>query len=255
MQLFDNPVSPYAFKVRATLYEKNLEFDRHEILDLKQREELLNLNPRGEVPALRDGDTVLYDSTVICEYLEEKYPTPPLLPADPPSRARCRALETIADTQLDGCVMTIGLFKVFKPDLQSAFPRLPAQTVEILEKHYQNLEAELAGKEYFAGEFSRADIAISPHLGAAAFMGYPVGSNYPNLAAWMARVNERPSIRRATQEAMTAFEQSQGAADPFFSTIRMQWRSDRVEWLVRLGLGHWLLDEIAADRAFFPPVP
>ena len=67
MMLFDNPLSPYSFKVRACLYEKGLEFEKREISTHSQRDELLALNPRGEVPALRDGDTVVVDSRVICE--------------------------------------------------------------------------------------------------------------------------------------------------------------------------------------------
>jgi glutathione S-transferase len=255
MKVFDHPVSPYAFKVRVTLYEKGLEFEKHEILRRSQREELLRVNPRGEVPALQDGDALVYDSTVICEYIEEKYPSPRLLPADAAVRARCRVLEAISDTQIDALVFVIALFKLFRPNLQSDFPDLSSRAGEILEKHYANLDKELAGREYFVGEFSRADIAICPHLGATAFMGYPVSESYPNLAQWVARMNERPSIQRASQEAMTAFGQSQTDPDSFADPRRLHWRSDRIEWAARLGLGRWLLDEFTADRAFFSPVP
>jgi glutathione S-transferase len=63
---------------------------------------LLAVSPRGEVPALVDGDAVVYDSTLICEYLEERHPTPALLPSDAAGRVRVRALERWADMQLDG---------------------------------------------------------------------------------------------------------------------------------------------------------
>ena len=54
---------------------------------------------------------------------------------------------------------------------------------------------------------------------------------------------------------MVAYQQSQSDPNPLFTSSRIHWRSDRIEWAVRVGLGAWLLDEIAADRAFFSPVP
>ena len=90
---------------------------------------------------------------------------------------------------------------------------------------------------------------------AAAFIGFPVSERHAALHQWVARMNGRPSIQRATEEAITAYQQSQSDPNPLFTSARIHWRSDRVEWAVRLGLGSWLLDEITADRAFFSPVP
>src|SRR4030095_12985838 len=104
MKLWDNAASPYAFKVRATLYEKGIEFEKAELRYHSQRAELLRFNPRGEVPALVDGPTVFSASRVTCDSLGASPPAPPLLPADAATRARCRAIEAIADTQLDACV-------------------------------------------------------------------------------------------------------------------------------------------------------
>lgn len=255
MKLYDNAASPYAFKVRVTLYEKGIDFEHCELRFHSQREELLRLNPRGEVPALLDGDTALYDSKVICEYLEEKFPTPPLLPAEPAARARCRALELVADNQLDGCLYILGVVKFFRPELQGQFPEVAARAGEVLQKHYANLDDALGGRPYFVGVFSRADIAFMFHLATAGFMGHPVTKSTPQLARWVARMNERPSVQRAIGEASVAFQQSQQDADPIFTSQRIHWRSDRIEWAVRLGLGPWLLDEITAGRAFFSPVP
>ena len=97
--LFDNAFSPYAFKLRATLYEKGIDFEKHEIHTNAQLQELKRLNPRAEVPALVDGETVLFDSKVIAEYLEETHAEPPLLPKDATARAHCRALELLADDE------------------------------------------------------------------------------------------------------------------------------------------------------------
>jgi glutathione S-transferase len=255
MKLWDNAASPYAFKVRATLYEKGIECEKADLRYHSQRAELLRFNPRGEVPALVDGTTVLYDSRIICDYLEETHPAPALLPGDTARRARCRVLESIADTQLDGCLFVLGLMKLFRPDLEEKQPQALAKAAATLDKHYANFDRELDGKEYLLGTFTRADIALAPHLAAAAFMAFPVPERYACLHHWVARVNGRPSIQRATEEAMVAFQQSQSDPNPLFTSARIHWRNDRIEAAVRYGLGPWLLDEIAADRAFFSPVP
>lgn len=256
MQLYDNILSPYAFKVRVALYEKGVTFEKHEIRTHAQREELLRLNPRGEVPTLRDGDTVVYDSAVILDYLDDRLPAPSTLPDDPAARARCRRIALAADTALDACVFVIALGKVFRPELAQSHPQALREAGALLERHHASLEEELGDGEYFVGRFSRADIAVVPHVAMAAFMGCGVDAEkHPRLAAWLARTTERPSVQRAAQEAAAEFEASQKSTDPFFSWNRLHWRNDRIEAAVRVGLGPWLLDELAADRAFLPPVP
>jgi glutathione S-transferase len=254
MELYDNPFSPYAFKVRATLYEKQVPFELHVLRHRHQRDELLAVNPRGEVPALRDDDTVVYDSSVMCEYIEEKWPEPPLLPADPGERARCRLLERLADGPLDGCGIVAGMMKIFRPELAEKHPEVLARAEVQLQGLYARLDRELGEREFLCGAFSRADIAAAPHLLASAFIGYPVGDDLPRVKAWVERVQARPSIARATAEMLEAFEWSRTDSDPIFETDRLHFRDHRLEWTVRLGLGGWLLDEIAADRVFFSDV-
>ena len=72
MKLYDNAFSPYAFKVRAALFERGIAFEKHEIRTQADRATLLALNPRGEVPALVDGDTVICDSKVICGWSDSR---------------------------------------------------------------------------------------------------------------------------------------------------------------------------------------
>jgi glutathione S-transferase len=251
MKLIDNPLSPYALKIRMILYEKGIEFEKREIHTEEQREELVRANPRAEVPALVDGDTTVYDSKVIAEYIEEKFPSPPLLPADPATRARCRRLELVADTEFDAAVVVFAMFKFFRSELAEQMPQALERATALVRGHFARLERELAGREYFAGAFSRADIAFAPHFGSVAFLGLPPGADTPNLAAWLARLNARPSVQRATQEAVASIGQTY--EHPLFNPQRLHWRSDRIEQLIRIGMGPWLLDELAHDRAFLPP--
>lgn len=253
MKLYDHPLSPYAMKIRIILYEKGVAFEKEEIQSEKQRATLLRLNPRAEVPALVDGDVAVYDSKVMAEYLEEVHPTPPLLPASPAGRARCRALELIADTQVDAAVIGYSLFRFFRPALAAEQPAALALAEASVRAIFADLERRLGGQEYFLGAFSRADVALIPHLGACAFLGLAPGADTPHLAAWLARMNERASVARTMGEAVASLEQK--TDDPFFDASRLHWRSDRLEHIVRIGLGGWLLDELAGERGFLPSLP
>lgn len=255
MELFDNPFSPFAFKVRAVLYEKGVEFAKHEIQRRQQREELLRLNPRGEVPALVDGDAVLCDSKVICGYLEDVLPEPPLVPRDARLRARCRWLELKSDTDVDAAVVVLGTLKLFRPELAGAVSDALPRVAEVLDTHYAFLERELAGRDWFLGDFSLVDIALAPHVRSAAFMGHAPGTKHPALARWLERASERPSIRRAVREMAEGFAAARSDSDTLFDPQHLHWRNDRIECAIRCGLGPWLLEELDAGRAFLSPVP
>ena len=158
MELHDHPFSPYAFKVRAALYEKGIPFEKREVQKHADRERLLRLNPRGEVPAIVDGEAVICDSNVICAYLEERFPEPPLLPKDPVQRARARALELKSDGDLDACVFVLGLLKLTRPEVAKQVPGALENAVQALASHCAQLEREVKGREWFVGDFSLVDI-------------------------------------------------------------------------------------------------
>src|SRR5881409_3489189 len=100
MKLYTFPPSTNSRKVRIALLEKGLEFERINV-DLTKGEQknpdYLNIHPFGQVPALDDEGFVIYDSTIINEYLEDEYPYPSLLPADSEQRARARLMEDFRD--------------------------------------------------------------------------------------------------------------------------------------------------------------
>ena len=100
IKLYDFPRSPYCQKVRLVVAEKDLSYEKI-FVDLTKNEQkspdFLRLNPYGKVPVLLDEDEVIYDSTVINEYLEDEYPHPPLMPEQSSERARARMFEDFAD--------------------------------------------------------------------------------------------------------------------------------------------------------------
>jgi hypothetical protein len=152
---------------------------------------------------------------------------------------------------MDAAVVVFSMFKFFRPDLAESMPDEFERCTALLRGQFLKLERELGGREYFGGAFSRADIALVPHFSAAAFMGLAPGPETPNLAAWLARVSARPSVQRASQEAVACVGQTYER--PLFNPNRLHWRSDRLEQLIRVGMGQWLIDELAQDRAFLPP--
>ena len=103
IKLYDFPSSPNCQRVKVVLEEKKLAYETIRV-DLRKNEqkepEFLKLNPRGKVPVLVDGETVLYESRIINEYLEEEYPEPPLMPKEPARRAKIRLLMDYALTEL-----------------------------------------------------------------------------------------------------------------------------------------------------------
>jgi glutathione S-transferase len=158
-----------------------------------KKPEYLAINPVGKVPALIDGQVIVHDSTVINEYLEDKFPAaPPLLPRDPVVRARARAFEDYADAYL-----MPSLFKIFwemrKPEAERDRARVDEGWREA-QRHFAWLDGELKGREFFAGEFSLGDISFVPPLANLERAGFMIPAELANLSAWWRRMKTRPSF-------------------------------------------------------------
>jgi glutathione S-transferase len=255
LRLYANSLSPFVRKVRIALLEKRAAFDTIELARGADRAELLRINPRGEVPALFDGDVVVTGSSVICDYLEDKIPRPALLPAAPAERARCRMLELAADTHSDVLQFFVFLVTVRRPELSAEYPNVQAKVSDAVKRHYGWLDGRLAGREYLVGDFSRADIALIPHLTNLVHMGEAIPEGYTHLRSWIERMLLRESVQRDAAHALAAWEAAAAETDPFFRSDRIHWRGERLEWALRFGLGPWLMGEVEAGRAYFSPAP
>jgi glutathione S-transferase len=157
-----------------------------------KKPEYLAINPVGKVPALIDDSVIVHDSTIINEYLEDTRPHHPLLPRDAVKRARARAFEDYADAYL-----MPSLFKIFaemrKPQEQRDRNKIADGEREARE-HFAYLDRELQGREYFADEFSLADISFIPPLSNLERAGFSIPDNFRNLRAWWQRMKARPSF-------------------------------------------------------------
>ena len=251
LTLFDDAFSPYARKVRIALYEKDIPFERVRALHGDcNRTDFLDVNPRAEVPALVDGDFALYDSTVICEYLEDRNPEPRLYPASARLRAKCRLVEDLADTQLDAAMYAIALVEFGR---QERHPAMHDAAARDMTRLYDELERQLGDGDFFCGTYSIADVAVVPHVAAATFLGFGLDpARHPRLLAWQARVQERPAVMRDDADVFETLARLQSEQRPAFDPYRVQWRSDRLEWVVKNGFAPWFMEELNAGRAFFP---
>ncbi len=196
IRLYDYPDCPFCQKVRVVLAEMDLEYERIHV-DLRKGEqknpEFLKLNPYGKVPVLIDEDIVVYDSTIINEYLNEEYPNPPLMPEDSAGRARVRLLEDFADNSFTppaGLILT-ELAKVEAERDADRIRRCQGEMARV----FARLESGLEGKQFLAGDFSLADIAFVPRGMILSQVGVEIDARLQNVGAWLARLRERPSVR------------------------------------------------------------
>jgi glutathione S-transferase len=191
--------SPYAWKIWLALEHKEipyelklLSFDRGDT----KSPEFRAVNPRGKVPAILDSGVAVRESAVICEYLEDRYPEKPLLPADAKARATARRIAAEADSYLSPLVNR--LFEL------TLYRKGPAQTAEIAEAQRQLLdelsllEAELSGT-HLAGPLSLADFTVFPHVRMLKRVDERQPGNGiaddrlpPKLQAWMKRIEALP---------------------------------------------------------------
>jgi glutathione S-transferase len=198
LKLYDYPDCPFSQKVRVVLAEKDLEYETV-FVDLRRGEqktpEFLRLNPYGKVPVLVDDDEVIYDSTIINEYLEDEYPLPHLTPEeDSQGRARVRLLEDYCDNSFIPPT-TMLLAQLRKPEAERDTQRVE-QAREELRRCLYFLRDRLDGHEYLIGnEFTLADVAFAPRMMVLGRLGFEFEPALAPVQAWIDRIRARPSVR------------------------------------------------------------
>ena len=195
MKLYTFGPSSNSRKVRIALIEKELEFERITI-DLAKREhkspEYLKIHPFGQVPALDDEGFIIYDSTIINEYLEDEYPNHPLMPKDSEGRARARMMEDLRDSHFNPACGQLNR-ELRKPEADRESNIIAHARAKITEC-FDRIEKELEGREYLAGQFSLADIAFIPNIDTLDRIQIQIDPKYKNILAWIVRLKARPSF-------------------------------------------------------------
>lgn len=197
LKLYDYPDCPFCQKVRVVLAEKDLEYEKV-FVDLRKQEqkapEFVRMNPYGKVPVLVDEDEVIYDSTIINEYLEDEYPLPRLMPEDSQARALARMLEDYCDNSFIPPTTTL-LAQLRKPEAERDAPRVE-QAREELRRCLYHLRDRLEGNEFLTGkEFTIADAAFAPRMIVLGRLGFEFEPALAPVQAWLERVRVRPSVK------------------------------------------------------------
>lgn len=199
IKLYDFPMSPRARKARIVLAEKGLPYEKVTVDITKgeqKKPEFLAVNPYGKVPALQDDGVTVYESTIVMEYLNDKYPNPPLLPADPGLRARARVLMHYADNLYDGAFARLVGEVFFKPKGQ-ADQDVIANAKQEIATCFERLERELGNGDYLLGTFSLADIGYATWAPLFGPLQIEVPAHCPRVSAWLNRLKARPSLQAA----------------------------------------------------------
>ena len=197
IRLYDYPDCSFCQKVRIVLAEKDLEYET-ELVDLKAGEhrtaEFLKLNPYGKVPVLADEETIVYDSTIINEYLEDEYPHPRLLPEDSAGRARARLLEDYCDNSFTPSADFV-IRQLNKPEEERDEERLKLYQEQV-QRGLVRLDRFLAGHEYLVGSaFSLADVAFVPRVLVLPRLGVEVDPRLRHVIEWIERLRQRDSVK------------------------------------------------------------
>jgi glutathione S-transferase/RNA polymerase-associated protein len=236
--LYEHPLSPYAQKVKIALNEKGIGFEaRLPDLFTGSDAEFAAANPRQEVPALIDGETKVFDSTIILEYLEDKWPKPPLLPAAPADRARVRMIEELCDTYYEAINWAAFEIRAFGRATGELAERLLARGAEQVAGANRYLEQELGSRPFFNGDsFGWGDLSVAPFVhAAAAFTGNPPPAG-SRLETWLDEVRARPSVVsvfEAATSSLGGFETLPQLVES--GVFRREYRDHRLEWMLRSG--------------------
>jgi glutathione S-transferase len=207
--LYGSNLSPFVRKVRVLLIEKGVDYTLDQINPFRQPPEFAEISPLKRIPVLRDSDlpepNTLPDSSVIADYLENKFPTPALYPKAPFARARALWFEEYMDGGVFP-VMGPGLFfervvKKFQRGVTD--PALCARTVQdSLPPFFDYLESEIRGKAFFVDEtYSIADIAVAAVMANYRHSGEEIDpERWPAFAAHVAKILARPSFQTVLAE-------------------------------------------------------
>lgn len=195
MTLFSRPTDIHSHRTRVVLAEKNIAIEIANVSGPDLPEDLMDLNPYHTVPTLIDRDLTLYDSRVIIEYLDERFPHPPLMPVDPVTRAQFR----------------LALFRIEKDWYSIAEEaeatndgKLSAKSRKLLRESILQSTEIFGAKPYFlSDEFSLVDCTIAPLLWRLPVYGIDLGADAEPIEAYMNRV----FARRSFQQSLTELEQ------------------------------------------------
>lgn len=217
IRLYHVPLSPFCRKVRLSLAEKKLEVELVEERYWERDPEFIRRNPAGKVPVLKMNDLTLSESTATCEFLEEKYPEPPLLPKDPQARHEVRRLVAWFDDKFHSEVTSKLLYeRVNKKITKEGYP--DSKNVKTGSKaikfHIEYMGWLLDERRWLAGsELSLADFAAAAHLSSLDYISDVDWNLNTTVRDWYAKIKSRPAFRSLLADSVPGFPPPQHYAD------------------------------------------
>jgi RNA polymerase-associated protein len=195
MTLYSGTVDPFSQRCRIVLYEKGMDFQVIDVDMFNKMEDIAVINPYGKVPALVERDLILYEANIINEYIDERFPHPQLMPADPVMRARARLFLHRFENELFSHIA----------DIEHGTQKAADKARQAVRDNLTQLSALFAKQKYMLGdEFSMLDVAIAPLLWRLDHYGIQMGKEVAPLMKYAERLFSRP----AYIEAMTPAEKA-----------------------------------------------
>ncbi|MCP3662729.1 MAG: stringent starvation protein A [Gammaproteobacteria bacterium] len=190
MTMYSDATSPYSHRVRLVLAEKNITVEITDVDPLNISDDVMDLNPYGTLPTLVDRDLTLFNSRIIMEYLDERFPHPPLLPVDPVSRATSRLYMHRVTTDW-----------YIKMDAILAGGKGVAKARKELRESLTATAPIFAAKPYFmSDEFTLVDCSIGPMLWRLPVLGVELPDQAKPVLDYAARLFERESFQQSLTE-------------------------------------------------------
>jgi glutathione S-transferase len=197
IKLYHDVPSTNCDRVKIVLAEKGLPWEGIwvKLGKMEQKSlEHLKRNPYGKIPVIDDDGQLLFESCIINEYLDEKFPNPPLQPKDPYLRARGRILIDYFLNFLHEPYWALR-GEMIKKNEAERDQKIIAETRKEVATRLQYLEAALGDKPYFLGNFSLTDIAMLPRFPRLEQYGVLPSAALPKLMAWFERMKQRPAVK------------------------------------------------------------
>ncbi|MHA7817269.1 MAG: glutathione S-transferase family protein [Pseudohaliea sp.] len=195
MQVFERTDCPFCWKVRLAAAELGVALDLVASRPGEPHPEVSRLSPTATVPVLRDGTVGIWESAVICGYLDERA-SGGLYGRSPAARAAVRLFEAYSD-RLAADGLRDAVFELRSKAPGERDDGRVEQGLALWRERLVDLAARLGDRPWFAGDFSLADCALGPRFGVAEAYGIHVFRDHDNLAAWFERLKARPAWQQA----------------------------------------------------------
>lgn len=192
MVLYSGTTCPYSHRCRFVLFEKGMDFEIRDVDLFSKPEEISTMNPYGQVPILVERDLILYESNIINEYIDERFPHPQLMPADPVDRARVRLFLLNFEKELFLHV------NILEQPTTKANEKEQNQARQHVRDRLIQLAPIFLKQKYMLGEnFSMLDVAIAPLLWRLDYYGIKLSQNSAPLLKYAERIFSRPAYIEA----------------------------------------------------------